>query len=149
MVSRESTQKFLKKFDKFARPVSLTFQERETFHTACGGICSICMFFFITFTFITMIFTSLIGNKFNDYFQTNMNTAEDVITIQPTDLIITNKITTINQALEDEGISRYILGVYMFRKYPVNDTLGTQGATFYESIPCANQFNNDSNDFQE
>ena len=44
-MGRSSLQKFFKSFDRYSKPIGLTYKKSGTFETSIGGICSIITFF--------------------------------------------------------------------------------------------------------
>ena len=54
-MGRSSAIVFLKKFDRYSRPITLSFKRQKLFETAFGGICSILAFTFLFYWIVVNV----------------------------------------------------------------------------------------------
>ena len=47
MATKNTLKKFFKHFDRYSKPVTLTYRQKGSFDTSCGGLCSIVSFFIL------------------------------------------------------------------------------------------------------
>ena len=58
-MGKSSIQRFFKSFDRYSKPIGLTYKQKGTFETSMGGCCSIITFF---------IFAAWLAMEFRDVY---------------------------------------------------------------------------------
>ena len=61
-MGRKDYQSFLKRYDRYAKPVSLTYKKSGSFETSCGGILSILSFIILAYWLVVNIFFAIYQN---------------------------------------------------------------------------------------
>ena len=61
-MSNKRYQSFFKKYDRYAKPVSLTYKKSGSFETSCGGILSIVSFLVLFYWLVVNLFYAVYDN---------------------------------------------------------------------------------------
>ena len=150
---------FFKRFDRYSKPIGLTYKQKGTFETSAGGICSIITFFIFVGWFATeFVDVYMPPGKFTT--TTGMTLTQDdegnfpVYNITQDQLNVVYKaVTKSGSALNMEDVDKYITGMWIQvstneshvdngthdadvgKHYP-NETI----KTYYQAKPCGENF---------
>ena len=120
MPSKQSTQSFLKRYDRFAKNVTLTYKKSGSFETSCGGIASIITFLMLAYWLaVNLFFTIFNYGTFTTSSQTSLTQDIDgsypLYELKSFDLFIAYKFISLNisQPIDDQEIDKYISAVYI------------------------------------
>ena len=142
MINRGRTQSFLKRYDRYAKNVTLTYKKSGSFATSCGGITSICSCILLFYWFAVNF-----AYAFIDYGSYSTSTST-VLTLQADgtyplyemeeyDFFVANRLVSISGASEAETRSR-IGAVYIQTS---DDTVDGNGIdNVYTAKPCDEVF---------
>ena len=137
---------FFKRFDRYSKPIGLTYKQAGTFETSAGGICSI-ITFFIFAAWITSEFFAvyLPPGKFTTSNGISLTQADDgswpVYNLTIEDFTIAYRaVTTDGDALPQEEVSKYITPMWV--QVYTNEHGGEHGPDetkelYYQEKPCS------------
>ena len=110
---------FFKRFDRYSKPIGLTYKQAGTFETSAGGICSIITFFIFAFWLTTeFIAVYLPPGKFTTTPGVTLTETADggwpVYNLTSDDLnVVYRAVTTDGDALPQEEVSKYITAMWV------------------------------------
>ena len=58
--TRRNVEAFFKYFDRYSKSVTLTYRQKGSFETSCGGICSIISFFILGWWLFTELYSKFV-----------------------------------------------------------------------------------------
>ena len=142
---------FFKRFDRYSKPIGLTYKQKGTFETSAGGICSIITFFiFATWLSLEVVDVYLPPGKFTATSGMSLTQAEDgsfpAYNITQDQLNIIYKATTkTGSALSMEDVDKYITGMWIQVSANTSHEDPHKGnetyKKYYPSKPCTEGFN--------
>ena len=110
---------FFKRFDRYSKPIGLTYKQAGTFETSAGGICSIITFFIFAIWLATeFIDVYLPPGKFTTTDGMTLTQSEDgsfpVYNMEADQFNVAYRaVTTDGEALPQEEVSKYITGMWI------------------------------------
>ena len=132
--SRKSCARFVHKFDAYAHPVTLTYNQQKSFATTQGGICSILTAIIIFYNSAVLALNYLTQEQFR--WSINGSTIDPLspepYMLEQKDWSIITRIHSANATLE-ANIEKYVGGVYTQDIEYQNGTIGRQ---YVEAVKC-------------
>jgi hypothetical protein len=100
---------FFKRYDRYAKGVSLTYKKKGAFETSIGGICSIISFILLAYWLaVNLLYTLMEPGTFTTSDNVSLTQLADgtypVYKIDPKSLLITHKLYSLS-GLSDDQIS--------------------------------------------
>ena len=145
---RRNLEAFFKYFDRYSKPVTLTYRQKGSFETSCGGICSIISFFILGWWLATEIISKFIIQPGYDISESQSLTQNSDLTFPTYDIsgrqfFITYKMSIDGGTISDEDLLDYFTPVWI--QYRYNSDLNETEPTFHFATPCTNvsYINND------
>lgn len=120
----KAIQTFLKRIDRFEKPITFSYQKKKQFETASGGICTIIVCLILGFTAFSRLWFLFIGvSQYVENAQTSTSDGKNLLEIPNNDFILTNQIVYA-PSIDQEGnpvttnkdpveIAKYLIGFYV------------------------------------
>jgi hypothetical protein len=144
---------FFKHFDRYDKPIGLTYKGAGTFESSAGGICSIITFFiFATWLSLEFVDVYMPPGKFTSSMGTTLTQAEDgsypIYNTSLEQLSIVYRAVSLNgTALPQEEVKKYITPMWIQLKFDGSDgDHGEHGSnetttTYYKEKNCTLVYN--------
>lgn len=113
MESRKKAQGFFHRFDRYANPVTLTYNQQRSFKTVPGGICSVITFLVLTYYIVVTVLTHTLSVSYVTTSSTQLLTEDyTTFTISTDKLQVYSMLYSANDIIAN-NIDAYVGGVYL------------------------------------
>ena len=118
--ARRSAQSFFHRFDSYANPVSLTYNQQKSFKTVQGGICSIISAVLLTYYILVTLITHTVDLTYSETMtQTVINPSDPVVFTIPTSLLqVYSSVRSIDASVQ-ANLDQYVGGVYIAESFNI------------------------------
>ena len=124
---------FIQSLDKYANPVTLTYNQKRTMQTVPGGICSLITGFSLVYYILVNIVTYCVQQTYEERSITKaIFQNQEAYEIKHNQLNLLTRIVSNDETISKD-IERYVSGIYIQRSI-VNGTL--QPSKYYNAVDC-------------
>ena len=147
MINRGRTQSFLKRYDSYAKNVTLTYKKSGSFPTTCGGITSICSSILLIYWFaVNFAYAFIDYGSYSTSFSTVLTQEADssypLYEMEEYDFFVANRLVSISGKKEAET-KRHIGAVYIQTTDDPDTKDGTGVEKVYPAKLCNEVFANE------
>ena len=98
---RSNLEAFFKYFDRYSKSVTLTYRQKGSFETSCGGIMSIISFFILAWWLITELVSKFVLNPTYSTSESQALTQDEYLNFPPYELSGRQFFVTYRMSIED------------------------------------------------
>ena len=136
---RNNLEAFFKYFDRYSKSVTLTYRQKGSFETSCGGIMSIISFFILAWWLITELYSKFIVQptySTSDGQSLTQNSHLDwpSYELSGKQFFVTYRMTIEDNTIPEEELLEIFTPLWI--QYRYNETTKDHDMTFHEAIPC-------------